>query len=599
VSAISFQQRQAQARRLELALRDAYRKRQEAQDTATGDPAKWRAALAAVDRAADLLGPLSDAPSRREVLALQQEVAAAAEAADRDSSLLRSLFEIRAEKAADPFGYRSDETYAWAFRTAGLDIDKLEPDAAASQIRTRPAGVIPMLAVALDDWATLRRKARPKEIESSRRLIAVARAADPDETRNRLRAVWLQPDGRAQREPLLALAKEADPRQWPAQTLTLLATCLLDADEPATAAELLQRAQAHHPGDVWINHTLGQCLERVKPPRLDDAIRFYTAARALRPETAHDLAHALNRRGRDDEALAVFQDLTERNPENGRHWACLATLREARADRDGARMALQCAYNIFRQTILNRPDDVATHVNLAGLLSGVAHRYPEAAAEFRAALRLDPENVKAHFGLGNALREQGELGEAAAAYRTAIRITPDFGPAHQNLAYVLLQQGNVDGAIAEGRESLRLQPDAAAVPGNLAWLLAVYPDRPARDYEEAATLVRKSLEMQPKVPVVHHNLALVEYRRGHWVASIASAERAMALRKGGLPNDWFLLAMALARKGENQKAVEWFDKAVEQRRKLKMTVDDVLILWSEAARLLGRPGPPSAARAVP
>ena len=184
-------------------------------------------------------------------------------------------------------------------------------------------------------------------------------------------------------------------------------------------------------------------------------------------------------------------------------------------------------------------------------------------------------------------------------YRAAIRLKPDFGPAHHNLAYILLQQGNVDGAIAEGRESLRLQPDDVAVPGNLAWLLAVYPDRPDRDYEEAATLVRKSLETQSKVPVVQHTLALVEYRRGHWDASIAAAERAMALRKGGLPNDWFLLAMALARKGEKQKAVEWYDKAVEQRRKLKMTVDDVLHLWSEAARLLGRPGPPSEAPAVP
>ena len=598
-AAVYIQQRRDQATRLELALRDAYLLRKQAQDSAMGDPAKWHAALAAVDRAEDLLGPLSDAASRREVLALRQELGAAAEAADRDSTLLRNLFETRASKGNDPFGDVSDRTYVWAFRMAGLDIDELEPDAAAAQIRTRPAGVIPMLAAALDDWATRRRKARPKDIESWRRLIAVASAADPDETRNRLRAVWSQPEGKAQREPLLALAKEADTRQWPVQTLTLLATSLLDADEPATAAELLERAWTLHPDDVWINHTLGSCLERVQPPRTDDAIRFYTAARALRPETAHDLAHALNRTGRDDEALAVFQDLTERNPDNGRHWACMATLQKGRGDHAGARLALNRAYSIFRQAVQRRPDDVATHVNLAGLLCNVAHNYPEAAAECRAALRLDPENVKAHFGLGNALREQGKLDEAAALYRAAIRIKPDFGPAHHNLAYILLQQGNVDGAIAEGRESLRLQPDAVAVPGNLAWLLAVYPDRPARDYEEAATLVRKSLETQSKVPVVHHTLALVEYRRGHWDASIAAAERAMALRKGGLPNDWFLLAMALARKGEKQKAVEWYEKAVEQRRKLKMTVDDVLLLWSEAARLLGLPGPPSEAPAVP
>ncbi len=82
-------------------------------------------------------------------------------------------------------------------------------------------------------------------------------------------------------------------------------------------------------------------------------------------------------------------------------------------------------------------------------------------------------------------------------------------------------------------------------------------------------------------------------------AGPSTRRRAMALRKGGLPNDWFLLAMALARKGEKQKAVEWYEKAVEERRRLKMTVDDVFLLCSEAARLLGLPAPPSEVSAVP
>ena len=66
-----------------------------------------------------------------------------------------------------------------------------------------------------------------------------------------------------------------------------------------------------------------------------------------------------------------------------------------------------------------------------------------------------------------------------------------------------------------------------------------------------------------------------------------------------MPNDWFLLAMALAQKGEKQKAVEWYEKAVAERTRLKMTVDDALVLWSEAAQLLGLPAPPSEAAAVP
>ena len=56
-----------------------------------------------------------------------------------------------------------------------------------------------------------------------------------------------------------------------------------------------------------------------KQSRGDEAIRFYTAARAIRPETAHELAHALEKRGDRDEAIAVFRDLSGLRPGNARH----------------------------------------------------------------------------------------------------------------------------------------------------------------------------------------------------------------------------------------------------------------------------------------
>ncbi len=398
---------------------------------------------------------------------------------------------------------------------------------------------------------------------------------------------------------MLALARDVDPGGWPVQTVTLLASSLLDAEEPAAAAEFLERVQAQYPSDVWVNHILGTCLEKLQPPRTDEAIRYYTAARALRPETAHDLAHALNRRGRGDEALAVFRDLTTRMPTNGWHWGCLSTLLETREDHRGAEGALAMAVPRFRRTLQHRPDDIAAHVNLGGILCDVQHDYPPAAAEYGAQpWRLEPNNVKARFGLGNVLREQGQLDDAAVAYRECIRLKPDFAPAHHNLAYVLVRQRNMDAAIAEGRESLRLQPDSVKVPGHLAWILAVYPDRPPREYDEADRLVRQSLETQPKDPTAHATLALVEYRLGHWDEAIAAAERSMALRKGGPAAEWFLLALALASKGEKEKALPWFDKAVERAIKKNLTEVDVIQLRTEAARLLGRPGPDAPAPVI-
>jgi tetratricopeptide (TPR) repeat protein len=43
----------------------------------------------------------------------------------------------------------------------------------------------------------------------------------------------------------------------------------------------------------------------------------------------------------------------------------------------------------------------------------------EAIAEFRAVIRLDPEDASGHFGLGGALRKQGQRDEAIEEFRKA------------------------------------------------------------------------------------------------------------------------------------------------------------------------------------
>jgi hypothetical protein len=83
-----------------------------------------------------------------------------------------------------------------------------------------------------------------------------------------------------------------------------LGDALAEAEEHEAAAGLFRRAQAHYPGDVWLNYDLGRELEAVHPPRTEEAIGYYTAARALRPETGHELAHALEERSRGDRGVS-------------------------------------------------------------------------------------------------------------------------------------------------------------------------------------------------------------------------------------------------------------------------------------------------------
>ena len=60
----------------------------------------------------------------------------------------------------------------------------------------------------------------------------------------------------------------------------------------------------------------------------------------------------------------------------------------------------------------------------------------------------------------------------------------------------------------------------------------------------------------------------------------------MQLRNGGDSNDWFVLAMAYWRLGEEEKARQWFDKAVQWMDKNMPNGRDLARFRAEAAALL-------------
>jgi serine/threonine-protein kinase len=555
-AAMYLQQRRDRASRLELALREVNLLRSQAEADPEGDPVKWRSAVEAVKRAEVLLGPLSDREAQQRVRELGEQVAAATTAAERDATLIREAVDIRSAEADDPDGSASDAAYARVFRDARLDIDALGPEAAALKIKARPAGVALALAAALDDWAAQRRKARPKDADGWKRLLATVRAVDPEPTRDRMRQLWSASDRKAQRQPLLQLAREADPRGWPPVNLTLLAGALAEAGERDAAADLLRRAQTEHPGDVWVNYNLARLLEQLHPPRIEEAIRFYSAARAVRPETAHELAHALKGLGRGNEALAVFRKLTELRSGNGRHWGCLCVLLSERGDRAAAESALQKAVTIQREAIRLRPDDASAHNTLGLVLCDVAHDYPAAEAAFRESIRLQPDHAVAHHNLGLALRGQGKMAEAIAEYREAIRRQPDSVKTHHNLGNALHDQGKVSEAIAEYREAIRLKPDYAEAHTNLGYTLSGQGK-----VDEAIAEYRQAIRLKPDLVIAHTNLGRALHDQGKVAEAIAEYREAIRLQPDYSPAHYHL-GLMLSDQGKVAEAIAAYREAI-------------------------------------
>ncbi|WP_169157368.1 toll/interleukin-1 receptor domain-containing protein, partial [Brasilonema bromeliae] len=82
--------------------------------------------------------------------------------------------------------------------------------------------------------------------------------------------------------------------------------------------------------------------------------------------------------------------------------------------------------------------------------------FEEAVLKYKAALRLDPNSVLAHYNLGIALKNQGKLDEAIASYRKSLQIDQNYPSVHYNLGIALYNQGKFDEAIASYRKALQI-----------------------------------------------------------------------------------------------------------------------------------------------
>jgi serine/threonine protein kinase/tetratricopeptide (TPR) repeat protein len=529
---------------------------------------KWPEALEAIKRAE---GFLVDDGS--------MELAQRVEELRTDAEMVLRVDEIRfpqavggAEGAVDPRG--ADAAYAKAFREYGIDVDSLEPQEAATRVRARK--IMLQLSVALDRWA--RRRKESGQGKDWQRLVAVARAADPDKWRNRVRDAM----GRGDRTALNKLVASEKINDLPLQTLSLLAEAL-DSKHGRT---VLQLAHRKYPDDFWINFQLAYLFDWVPSEQQDfaEAIRFYTAALALRPRnvaTHLHLGHALRQHGKLDEAIAVYREALRLRPDPDIHRSLGATLigqqkyAEAEAElRKALRLRLNFAVahndlgvalngqrkpaeaeKEFREALRLRPDDAVAHSNLRSTLM-IQRKFAEAEEEFRDALRLRP-TFDARFWLAEALHKQGKdaeavaeyrellrqrpddagvhfnLGrsliaqwnqpqapalalEAEAAYRQALRLRPGFLEAHNGLGYVLLEQGKLAEAEAEYRKSLRLQPNVSETHSDLGWVLHAQ-GKPA----EAEAEFREALRLRPDLPEGHKGVGCVLHARG----KLAAAEK--------------------------------------------------------------------------
>jgi len=135
------------------------------------------------------------------------------------------------------------------------------------------------------------------------------------------------------------------------------------------------------------------------------------------------------------------------------------------------------AVELFRRalslpTVFSIPNyEAVVHMTMAASRVHL-NRIDEAAAEYREAIRLDPNNIEAYNNLGVILQQQGHLDEAEALFRKALVMHPDTCELQENLGTVLEAHGDLAGAAGCYRAALALQPAKGITHRRLAFVLA-------------------------------------------------------------------------------------------------------------------------------
>jgi serine/threonine protein kinase/tetratricopeptide (TPR) repeat protein len=500
---------------------------------------EWAQARLALERARARLAP-SDPPDLHMRVA---EVRADLEMADelqKARMLGLQMKEGNWDLQASAIGY------AAAFRHYAIDVEILTAEEASQGIQV--SAIRNVLMGALENWMAIDPKKRS-------RIAAVIKLANASPWYQQM----LEAELRLDRAALKELAASDEALALSPEAVYGLAWMVDACKEQAAAINLLQRAQQRHPDDFWINDLLGRLLyqsAKTNPAQREEAVRFYTAAVALRPTSpsAHlNLGATLAGTGRLDEAIAEFQEAIRLKKDYAQAYSNLGRAFRDKGEIDQAiaacreaiglktepffgfesRLTLGVALRqkgqldesiaVCREAIQIKVDSAAAHENLGGALLDKG-LLDDAITEYHEVIRIKKDSPEAHCGLGVALHGKGLLDEAIAEFRQSLEIKKDYAVAHSNLGKALMDKRQLDEGIAEFQEAIRLDPDFAGAHLNLGHALGQ-----KGLLAEAIVEFKEAVRLNKNDPKAHYNLGMALRQRGRLDEAISEYRRTIDL----------------------------------------------------------------------
>lgn len=344
----------------------------------------------------------------------------------------------------------------------------------------------------------------------------------------------------------LRRAQELDPRQY--EVRFELIAAYRELGDLAQAAAQLDVLQDSRPTDPRVFYVTG--LLDADRNDLNSAVRNFNEAIKRDPTLYgawQDLGLAYVKANRWDEAVKVFSDLTQRQPNSveAAYFHALSlynagdmtkaeaeTRRALRVDAGaveahtllGIVLASRGNANVeaadaLSQAIALNPNSFDAQFYL-GRVQYAMKDYAGAVKSLRTAAQLNPRHVEARFFLGTALESAGESDAAMAEYQSLAKSDPNSAIGQLGLGALLVKQGKVDEAVAVLKRAATLDPSEFEAHWALGRALALQ-----ENYAGAVVSFERAIALAPNRSDAHYQMGLSLRRLGR----TAEANREFAI----------------------------------------------------------------------
>ena len=257
-----------------------------------------------------------------------------------------------------------------------------------------------------------------------------------------------------------------------------------------------------------------------------------------------------------DEAEKAFRSAASLDPKSGGPDRWLGILYEESGKGDRAREALN-------RSQLLEPADWRTYMDLA-LNAFNAAKYEEAAANWRRALELEPDNRDALDSLGAVYHILGRDDDAATALQRALEIKPD-SDVYNNLGTVRFYQGRFEDSVALFEKSVALNANLYDRWSNLGDAYRWSPghaDKAKEAFKQAIQLVREEIVKAPDQADLRANLAMYLAKTGDKEGALMELGP-LEQRKKKSPAVLYTMAIAFEVCHQRDKALDVLESAIK------------------------------------